>query len=253
MLDIVIATRNRHKFRELKALLALPGIRWRSLADFPAVPSPAERGRTFDANATHKARSVAKATGLLTLADDSGLEVEALDGAPGVRSARFAGAHGDDRANNEKLLRALDGLPAMERRARYRCSLALARSGSSERRAGARPGVSEGRAGARPGSSERRAGAHPSRLIAITRGAWQGRIALTSRGQGGFGYDPIFLVPRLGKTVGELPASTKQRLSHRALAARRMRSTLRRLVVRRATAPTRAGFVGGRWGQGRTA
>ena len=197
MLDIVIATRNQHKFRELRALLAIPRIRWRSLAEFPAVSSIREDGRSFDANAIKKARAVARATGLLALADDSGLEVDALGSAPGIRSARFAGTHGADRANNEKILRVLDGLPLARRRARYRCSLALA---------------------------------HPSRLIALTHGVWTGRIAKRPTGQRGFGYDPIFLVPRLGRTVGQLPASVKQQLSHRAQAARRMRSVLKRLI-----------------------
>ena len=200
MLDIVIATRNPHKFRELKTLLRIAGIRWYSLADFPHVPSVKEDGRSFDANAIKKARSVARATGLLALADDSGLEVDVLGSAPGVRSARFAGTHGADRANNEKILRLLDGLPLARRRARYRCSLALA---------------------------------HPSRLIALTHGVWIGRIAERPTGQRGFGYDPIFLVPRLGRTVGQLPASVKQQLSHRSRAAQGMRPILRRVVGER--------------------
>ena len=204
MLDVVIATRNRHKFRELKALLDVPGIRWRSLVEFPDAPSVEETGRTFAANAVKKARAIARATGHPALADDSGIEVEALGWAPGVRSARFAGGHGDDRANNAKLLRLLDGQPAGKRRARYRCSLVLA---------------------------------DPSRSIALTRGTWSGRVALRTQGSQGFGYDPVFLIPRLGKTVAQLPASVKQRLSHRAMAARRMRLVLRRLArAGRATA-----------------
>jgi XTP/dITP diphosphohydrolase len=197
MLDIVIATRNRRKFRELKALFGLHGIRWHSLAEFPAVPLVDEHGRTFDANAIRKARAVAQATGHLALADDSGLEVEALGWTPGVRSARFAGRHGDDHANNEKLLRMLSGLPQGQRRARYRCSLVLA---------------------------------DPFRVLAISHGTWSGRIATRPQGHRGFGYDPIFLVPRFGKTVGQLPAAIKQRLSHRAGAARRMRLALRRVT-----------------------
>ena len=197
MLHIVLATGNRHKFRELKGLLAVPGISWHSLAEFLRLRPTAETSRTFDANAVRKARAVARATGHLALADDSGLEVDLLGGAPGVRSARFAGAHGDDQANNVKLLGLLDGQPARKRRAHYRCSLALA----------------DGR-----------------RLLALTRGTGGGRIAREPKGHGGFGYDPLFLVPRLGKTVAQLPAATKQRLSHRARAARRMREVLRRFV-----------------------
>lgn len=197
MLEIVVATRNRHKLRELKALLALPRIRWRSLADFPRLSAVKERGRTFDANAIHKAQAMARATGRLALADDSGLEVTALGGAPGVRSARFAGRHGNDSANNENVLRMLEGVPTSRRGARYRCSLALA---------------------------------SPSGLVAVTRGVWHGRIATAPRGRRGFGYDPIFLIPRTGKTVGQLPAALKRRLSHRALAARRLRPLLAQLA-----------------------
>ena len=197
MIDVVIATRNRHKVRELSQLLALPGIRWHSLTEFPTLPPVRENGATFDANAVKKARAVARATGWLALADDSGIEVQALGWGPGVRSARFAGRHGDDAANNRKLLRQLQGLSAGQRRARYRCSLALA---------------------------------SPSRLVALTRGTWHGRIATRPQGQRGFGYDPIVLIPALGHTVAQLPAATKQRLSHRAQAARRMRLVLTPLI-----------------------
>ena len=197
MLDIVIATRNRHKFRELTALLAVPGIRWRSLAAHPGAPVVRETGRSFEANAVKKARAVARATGRLAVADDSGLEVETLHWGPGVRSARFAGSHGDDRANNRKLLRLLAGLPPHRRRARYRCVLALA---------------------------------SPSGVLAVARGTWTGRITEEPRGRGGFGYDPLFLVPALGRTVGQLAPAVKQRLSHRSRAARRLLPALRRLA-----------------------
>lgn len=190
---IVMATRNPHKFRELAALVAVPGISWHSLAAFPSVGSIREDGRTFAANAIKKARAVARATKHLALADDSGLEVDALDGEPGVRSARFAGRHGDDAANNAKLLRLLDGRPASQRRARYRCVLALA---------------------------------SPTRLLAVTEGQLVGRIALRPAGRGGFGYDPIFVVLRRGITVAQLSAEAKNRISHRAIAARRMRRHL---------------------------
>ena len=200
MLDIVIATRNPHKFRELRGLFTLPGIRWHSLVEFPDLPDIDETGRTFDANAVKKARAVAQATGTLALADDSGLEVEALRGAPGVRSARFAGSHGNDRANNEKLLRLLRHVPTSRRGARYRCSLALA---------------------------------SPSRLMTLTHGTWSGRIASVPTGHHGFGYDPIVLILRFGKTVAQLSPAIKQRLSHRARAARAMRRSLRAIVAAR--------------------
>jgi len=201
MLHIVIATRNRHKVRELARLLSLRGIRWHSLEAFPHVPPIEETERTFDANAVKKARAAARATGHLALADDSGLEVEALDGAPGVYSARFAGEPSDDRANNEQLLRMLAGVARAQRRARYRCALALA---------------------------------DPRRLLALTRGTWTGIVATRAVGRRGFGYDPLFFVPRYHRTVGQLPDRVKRRLSHRAQAARRLRPVLRRLLRRRA-------------------
>ena len=203
MLDIVIASGNLHKFRELTKLIRVSGIRWHSLKEFPRIPTVHESGRTFDANAVKKARVIARATGFYALADDSGIEVAALHGAPGIRSARFAGAHGDDGANNRKLLRLMEKIPARRRGARYVCSLALV---------------------------------SPSRVVAISHGTWYGRIALSPRGRGGFGYDPIVVIPRLGKTVAELPKNTKRQYSHRSIAARRLLPVLRRLTHRGITA-----------------
>ncbi len=197
MLHIVIATRNSHKVRELTQLLRTPGIRWHSLTEFLNAPKIDEDGKTFEENAVKKARAIANATGYFALADDSGIEVDALNGKPGIYSARFAGAHGNDRANNEKLLRLLDGLPPARRSARYVCSLALVA---------------------------------PRQVVAVTCGIWTGRIAEAARGDRGFGYDPVFLVPRHRKTVAQLPVETKQRLSHRAKAAQRMRLILSQLV-----------------------
>lgn len=199
MLHIVIATNNRHKFRELKTLLRVRDIRWHSLAEFPRIPPVHENGATFEANAIKKARAVARVTGHLALADDSGIEVDALGGAPGVRSARFSGAHGDDGANNRKLLRLMQRVPLPARTARYVCVLALCDA---------------------------------RRTLAITEGAWKVRVATAPAGHNGFGYDPVMVVPRLRRTVAQLPASTKQRLSHRAMAARRMQSLLRSRVAR---------------------
>jgi len=213
MVEIVIASGNRHKCRELAALCRVDGIRWRTLADMPGIKPARETGRTFMSNAVIKARAIASQTGGLVLADDSGLEVDALDGGPGIRSARFAGRHGDDRANNELLLAKLAGRPARGRRARYRCVLALA---------------------------------SPHRVVAAAEGTWEGRIAAAPSGRHGFGYDPVFLVPRMGKTVGELPARVKHRLSHRAAAARRLRPVLRRLLRDGVTAGTRTGSAAAR-------
>ena len=210
-LEIVVATGNRHKLRELAELLHVSGIRWRSLAEFPEVPPVRETGSTLRANAILKAKAVARATHRVALADDSGLCVDALGGAPGVRSARYAGRHGDDDANNLKLLDALHGVPASRRRASYRCVLALA---------------------------------GPRRLLAVTEGVWAGSIARAPRGGQGFGYDPLFCIRRYGQTVGELRPSIKRRLSHRARAARAIRPALRRLLVateRRAADSSRRG------------
>jgi XTP/dITP diphosphohydrolase len=198
MVHAVLATRNRRKCQELAALLPRVGIRWHALSEFPQVPAVRELGRSFEANAIRKAKAVARATGCLTVADDSGLQVDALGGSPGVRSARFAGRHGDDAKNNTRLLRLLEGLSPSRRQARYWCALALA---------------------------------SPTRLIAVVHGSWEGRIALKPAGGHGFGYDPIFLVPRFGKTVGQLPRRIKQQLSHRAQAARKLKPVLRRLLA----------------------
>lgn len=222
MIDLVIATGNRHKFRELVELLRVPGVRWHSLAAVHPPLRIRETGRTFEANAIAKARAAANTSGWWAVADDSGIEVAALGGQPGVRSARYAGRHGDDAANNAKLLRALRGVrQAARRAARYRCVLALA---------------------------------SPARLLAVARGHWSGRIAFEPKGSGGFGYDPLVVIPRFGKTVAQLPRRVKQRHSHRAMAARRLRPLLR-VWVRRASgsAASRRVLAGRRRGLARTA
>ncbi len=198
-MTVVVATKNAHKVRELRALLRLPKLRLLCLADLPAAPTVRETGRTFKENAVKKARAVANASGYLALADDSGIEVQALGWAPGVKSARFAGRHGNDAANNRKLLRLLQGLSMSKRQARYRCVLALA---------------------------------SPKTLLAVTEGRWTGRIAYAPAGQRGFGYDPIVRLPSHRKTVAQLTAAEKNRLSHRARAAKRMRVRLVSLLRR---------------------
>jgi XTP/dITP diphosphohydrolase len=165
-----------------------------------------EDGATFAANAAHKARWYARRSGLPTLADDSGIEVDALGGGPGVRTRRYAGEWATDAQNNEKLLAELAGLPPDRRGARYRCVLALALPA----RAGPRGGLP----------------------VIFARGTFAGRIAASPRGANGFGYDPIFepaSEPPGGATVGEWPAARKQAFSHRARAARRMAPRLARL------------------------
>lgn len=185
MAHLVLATRNEGKVRELTALLMPLGIQVVSLAAYPELPEIPEEGDTFEANALTKARTVAAHTGRLAMADDSGLEVEALNGAPGVHSARFAGEPRDDRRNNEKLLRLLEGVPWEKRRARFRCVIALVTPEGAER---------------------------------ITEGTCEGFISHELRGTGGFGYDPLFYLPEFKQTFAELGLDTKNRISHRARA-----------------------------------
>jgi XTP/dITP diphosphohydrolase len=203
---LLVATRSTHKLRELRELLDLPRIDLLSLDDLGIADDPVEDGATFETNASIKARFGARISGLPTLADDSGLEVDALGGNPGVRTRRYAGANATDADNNAKLLEALRGLPAERRSARYVCALALAVPGSP----GPRGGLS----------------------LVVTRGTCRGRIATEPRGSGGFGYDPIFepdSEPPGGRTLGLWSAAEKHAISHRARAARRMAPRLVRL------------------------
>jgi XTP/dITP diphosphohydrolase len=205
-----VATRSTHKLRELRELLRPRRADLISLDDagVPGDVEPIEDGATFAANARLKARFYACQTGLPTLADDSGLEVDVLGGRPGVRTRRFAGETATDEDNNRKLLAALDGLPPARRGARYVCALALA--------------LPE-RSGPRGGGT----------VAAQTRGTCRGRIASEPRGRAGFGYDPIFEpsseLPG-GRTLGQWSAEEKNRISHRARAARRMAPILERLA-----------------------
>ena len=203
---ILVATRSRHKLGELRDLLRPARATLVSLDDVGIVDEADETGATFAANAALKARFYARLSNLPTLADDSGLEVDALGGGPGVRTRRYAGEDATDEQNNAKLLEALAGLPVSRRGARYRCALALALPA----RAGARGGLP----------------------VVCARGTFSGRIALAPRGSNGFGYDPIFEAASErpgGATVGEWPPERKQAVSHRARAARRMAPILERL------------------------
>ena len=194
---LVIATHSAHKLRELLHLAAGALV---SLDDLGIPGDPEETGATFRTNAAIKARFGARASGLPTLADDSGLEVDALDGGPGVRTRRYAGENATDTQNNERLLVALAGLPPERRGARYVCVLALAV-----------PGEDTGPRGALP--------------MIFTRGTCRGRIATAPLGTGGFGYDPIFeprSEPPGGRTLGLWTPAEKHAISHRARAALRM-------------------------------
>jgi XTP/dITP diphosphohydrolase len=203
---LLIATRSAHKLAELRELLELPRAELVSLDDVGVTDEVDETGSTFEANARLKARAGARVTGLPTLADDSGIEVDALEGGPGVRTRRYAGPDATDQANNAKLLAALQGLPPERRGARYVCVLALALPSE----AGARGGL-------------------PIRAV---RGTTRGRIATEPRGMNGFGYDPIFepaSEPPGGRTLGLWSAAEKHAISHRGRAARRMAPILREL------------------------
>jgi len=191
---LVLASGNEGKLRELRRLLADLPFDVRSQTAY-GVPAPEETGSSFFANALLKARHAQLATGAAVLADDSGLEVDALGGAPGVCSARYAGIAAGDAANNAKLLRELRDVPPALRTARYRCVLVFL-------------------------------GAEPMPQPLVAEGVWEGLISAAPRGAGGFGYDPYFLLPDLGLTAAELDADTKNRLSHRGQALSRLRPLL---------------------------
>lgn len=195
MTDLVLASRNAKKLKELQALLAPLGYRLRLVSEF-ADEAAEETAPTFVENALLKARHAARVSGLPAIADDSGLEVDALKGAPGVWSARFAGEPSDDAANNAKLLQALRGVPSTQRSARFVSALALLRHAED-----------------------------PTPVLAL--GYWPGLILDAPRGADGFGYDPLFWVPSLGKTSAELAPALKNRISHRGRAMRALLKQLR--------------------------
>lgn len=196
---LVIATTNPHKVDEFRQLLVEAPFTLVSLTDLGVTQDVAETGETFEANAIIKARAYAELTGLPTLADDSGLEIDALDGGPGVYSARWAGADVSYDTRNRLLVERLAGLPDERRGARYRCAIAIALP-------------------------------PPRGLVGVVEGVFEGRIATEPAGHGGFGYDPIFFVPEQGRTVGQMTADEKHRISHRALAARAALPLLARLA-----------------------
>ncbi|MEG1933754.1 MAG: RdgB/HAM1 family non-canonical purine NTP pyrophosphatase [Kiritimatiellia bacterium] len=182
-MKILIATRNAHKLTEIRALM--PEIDWIGTDAYPDVPDPEENGETFEANARIKAETWRDATGLPAIADDSGLSVDALLGAPGVFSARYAGVHGDTEANNAKVLAELAGVAPAQRSAHFVCALAYA---------------------------------VPGKVTRTVRGECSGTLLEQPRGANGFGYDPLFVPNGYEQTFGELSADVKAKLSHRARA-----------------------------------
>jgi len=185
MKELVLATANDHKVEELRQLLADKGWMILSLRDFPDVVLPPEEGDTFEENAIIKAQAVQKATGKMAMADDSGLEVDYLGGAPGIFSARFAGENKDSASNNTKLLALLAGVEDERRQANFTCAIALA---------------------------------FPDGRLQVREGCCSGRIAHEPVGEGGFGYDPIFYLPEYNCTMAQLSAKEKNLISHRSRA-----------------------------------
>jgi len=198
LLEVVLATRNPGKIREFLELMHDLPIQVYSLEAFPQIGPLAEDGQTYTENAITKAATVARLTGRVAVADDSGLEVDALEGGPGPQSRRFLGDQASDAARNTRILKLLHGVPAERRTARYRAVVAVALPGGEVR---------------------------------TFEGSCEGKIATSARGSGGFGYDPIFLVPAYGKTMAQLPLAVKNRLSHRARALAAARPYLTRLAA----------------------
>ncbi len=190
---IVLGTKNKDKLRELQSLMKGTKIQVLSLADFPHCPEAHENGRTFEANARKKARAYSRHTEMLTLADDSGLMVNALNGKPGVYSARFAGPRCTYQDNNRKILSLLKNKPASKRVAKFVSVIAIYENG---------------------------------KFIKAVKGECRGRIAFSGRGQNGFGYDPVFIPNGFSKTFAELPRAAKNKISHRGKALNKAKEVI---------------------------
>ncbi|MBC8229799.1 XTP/dITP diphosphatase [bacterium] len=192
-MKLVVATNNPHKVKEIVNILKGQNYEILSLENFPDAPVVIEDGSTFEENAIKKSSIIAKHTGLLALADDSGLEVDVLNGEPGVKSARFAGENATDEDRNRKLLNLLRDVPESKRNARFKCAVALS---------------------------------NPQGDTHLVLGICEGSIAFEPRGNTGFGYDPVFVVPCYGKTFAELGPDIKNRISHRAIALQQIKEFL---------------------------
>lgn len=196
MREVVIATKNKGKALEFEQMFQPFQIQVKTLLDLPEFPEIEETGATFEENAIIKAESVMKETKAMVMADDSGLVIDALDGRPGVYSARYAGPEKDDEANIQKVLRELEGVPLSKRTARFYCALALA---------------------------------IPGRETITVNGTCEGFITFEKKGTNGFGYDPIFFVQGYERTMAELLPNEKNKISHRAEALAKMRTILEQL------------------------
>jgi XTP/dITP diphosphohydrolase len=195
--EIVVATANPGKLREVRESLGDMEVQILSLTDLSPLPPVKEDGRTIRENALKKARGAARHTGILTIADDSGLEVDHLGGEPGVRSARFAGEAATDAENNRKLLQRLEGVPSAQRGAAFRCVIAVV---------------------------------DPKGQEAWVEGTCRGVIGEQERGTQGFGYDPLFIIHESGKTLAELPLVEKNKISHRGKALAALKEVLKDLL-----------------------
>jgi XTP/dITP diphosphohydrolase len=200
---LVVATRNRHKVREIAVLLAEAGLDIEAVTIDEVAPTAEliEDEDTFEGNALAKASQASVACGLPAIADDSGIEVDALGGAPGVRSARWAGEPCDDARNNQKMLREMAQVPAEKRSARYRCAAAFVDVAQKHE--------------------------------VVRSGACEGVLLTEARGTGGFGYDPLFFIPSLSRTMAEIDLAEKNRLSHRAVAFRALAQALREVFPKK--------------------
>lgn len=197
MREIVVATRNKDKAREIRKILKSLAVDVLTLDRCKNAHLVVENGKTFEENASKKARVISRYTHRLTIADDSGLEVDYLGGLPGVKSARFAGREQNYGKNNAKLLELLEGVPSRERKARFVCVISIARDG---------------------------------KVLDVVRGTCSGRIGFEPKGRTGFGYDPVFISPKYGKTFAQLGPKIKNRISHRYRALKKAKAAVKRLL-----------------------
>jgi XTP/dITP diphosphohydrolase len=192
-LEIIVASKNRGKLREIRRALRGLGLKIYSLNDFSDTPEIEEDAKTFTENALKKARFYSNYFGKLTIADDSGLEVDGLKGLPGIYSARYAGNGASDRENNQKLLREMEGIQISKRGAKFKCAIAIV---------------------------------SPEGKEAVVEGSCRGRIGFQAVGKKGFGYDPLFIIPQYGKTMAQLPLEEKNKISHRGKALKKLRKII---------------------------
>jgi len=192
-LEIIAATKNKGKVVEIRRALRGLGVKIDSLDDFPDIPEVEEDGKSFSENALKKARFYSKYFGKLTIADDSGLEVDSLKGLPGIYSARYAGEGASDQERNQKLLEEMQGIPISKRGAKFKCVIAVVSHDGKE-------GIAEG--------------------------SCRGRIGFKEMGKRGFGYDPVFILPQYGKTMAQITLEEKNRVSHRGKALRKLRKII---------------------------